>query len=164
MNTGLNPSEPLLTLPFIRFVSVSSVVKNSDPLDPFYRRKRREQSAPTTATTPSDFRLPPSVLHLLAIHRRAPAPTRPGLTCGGYGSQLSDMKTNARDFARRFSAFKTAAAKGASIEIHDSQGKHFVFMLKRPAPANFAEAVAPFKGMVSTKVKKKTLAGYGRPT
>jgi hypothetical protein len=72
------------------------------------------------------------------------------------------MKTNAREFTRRFSIFKSEAEKGNTVEVHDSQGKHFVFMLKRPAPANFSQAVAQFKGIASTKVKKKTLAGYGR--
>jgi hypothetical protein len=85
-----------------------------------------------------------------------------GLTSVPHVSQLSDMKTNAREFNRKFSLFKSIAAKGDPVEIHDSQGKHFVFMLKRPAPANFADAVAQFKGIASSGVKKKSLANYGR--
>ncbi len=72
------------------------------------------------------------------------------------------MKTNAREFARKFSVFKAAAAKGNTVEIHDSQGQNYIFMLKRPSPANFALAVSQFQGMTKTGAKKKTLVGYGR--
>jgi hypothetical protein len=72
------------------------------------------------------------------------------------------MKTNAREFARNFSAFKSAAARGIDIEIKDREGLRFVFKLKRPEPESFAAAVSQFKGVVKSGVKKKTLAGYGR--
>ncbi len=72
------------------------------------------------------------------------------------------MKTNARDFTRNFSTYRKAAKQGDSVEIRDREGLSYIFKLKTPTPASFADAVAHLSGIGESGVKEKTLKGYGR--
>ncbi len=66
-----------------------------------------------------------------------------------------------REFVRKFSSFKKAAANGNELVVKDRGGRRYVFRSEGPGPS-LGSQLSDLCGTLSTGVAVKNLSGFGR--